>query len=514
MTQRGMGSARAGRRWLTGLLALVGLAWMWAAQAAGADATGGPARSVVDDRGQALAPPARVVRLVSLSPTLTESVCVLGACDRLVGVDRFSNWPESVTKLPRLGSLGSFNVEAVAALRPDLVLMAGDGPLVKQLARLGVPVLVLSPQRHADVADTLTRLARVLGLPPARAQQVWENIRRELHDLAESLPARDRGLRTWVEIDPAPWLAGPDSFLGETLALLGLANVVPAGSAPFVPMSREWALQADPQLFVISDPQRQGLAALRARLEQVAGPARGTCVPVRRVGPGCAGAPRSAPGRGGPAAAGLRAAGAGRAGVRTGRTLKGNSMEIEQPPREKPYEKREGERRGLIIVNTGDGKGKSTAAFGLALRAHGRGKPVRIYQFMKVPSARFGEHRTFEQLGVPIEGLGDGFSWKSQDLERSAALAREGWERARKTIMAGEHFLVVLDEITYPLIYGWMPLEPVLETLANRPPHVHVVLTGRRCPPEIIALADTVTEMTKVKHAFEAGVPAQRGIED
>ena len=85
-------------------------------------------------------------------------------------------------------------------------------------------------------------------------------------------------------------------------------------------------------------------------------------------------------------------------------------MEIEQPPREKPYEKREGERRGLIIVNTGDGKGKSTAAFGLALRAHGRGKPVHIYQFMKVPSARFGEHRTFEQLGVPIEGLGDGFS--------------------------------------------------------------------------------------------------------
>ena len=265
MTRRGMGSARAGRRWLTGLLALVGLAWMWAAQAAGADATGGPARSVVDDRGQALAPPARVVRLVSLSPTLTESVCVLGACDRLVGVDRFSNWPESVTKLPRLGSLGSFNVEAVAALRPDLVLLASDGPLVKQLARLGVPVLVLSPQRHADVADTLARLARVLGLPQARAQQVWEDIRRELHDLAESVPARDRGLRTWVEIDPAPWLAGPDSFLGETLALLGLANVVPAGSAPFVPMSREWALQADPQLFVISDPQQQGLAALRAR---------------------------------------------------------------------------------------------------------------------------------------------------------------------------------------------------------------------------------------------------------
>lgn len=167
-----------------------------------------------------------------------------------------------------------------------------------------------------------------------------------------------------------------------------------------------------------------------------------------------------------------------------------------------------------MLVHTGDGKGKSTAAFGLALRAHGRGKPVRIYQFMKVPTARFGEHRMFEQLGIPIEGLGDGFSWKSQDLERSAQLAREGWQRAREAILGGQHFLVVLDEVTYPLIYGWLPLQQVLDTLRQRPPQVHVCLTGRRCPPEIIELADTVTEMKLVKHAFQAGVPAQRGIED
>ncbi len=189
-------------------------------------------------------------------------------------------------------------------------------------------------------------------------------------------------------------------------------------------------------------------------------------------------------------------------------------MQIETPPTVKPYDKAEGERRGLVLVNTGDGKGKSTAAFGLALRAHGRGKAVKIYQFMKVPSARFGEHRMFEQIGIPIEGLGDGFSWKSQDLEHSAELARQGWQKARATILAGEHFLVVLDEITYPLIYGWLPLEDVLETLRSRPREVHVVLTGRRCPQEIIALADTVTEMVKVKHAFNAGIPAQRGIED
>ena len=189
-------------------------------------------------------------------------------------------------------------------------------------------------------------------------------------------------------------------------------------------------------------------------------------------------------------------------------------MEIEQPPTEKPYESPEGERRGILIVNTGDGKGKSTAAFGLALRAAGRDKTVKIFQFMKVPTARFGEHRMFEQIGIPIEGLGDGFSWKSQDLEHSAQLARDGWEKARATIMGGEHFMVVLDEITYPLIYGWLPLEGVLQTLRDRPKDVHVVLTGRRCPEEIIELADTVTEMKLIKHAFKAGVPAQRGIED
>lgn len=193
-------------------------------------------------------------------------------------------------------------------------------------------------------------------------------------------------------------------------------------------------------------------------------------------------------------------------------------MQTETTPTEKRYDRPEGERRGLIIVHTGDGKGKSTAAFGLALRAQGRthvhGKQVRIFQFMKVPTARFGEHRMFEQIGLPIEGLGDGFSWKSKDLDHSAQLARDGWARAKATILDGEHFLVVLDEITYPLIYGWLPLDDVLQTLQSRPKDVHVCLTGRRCPPEIIELADTVTEMTLVKHAFKAGIPAQRGIED
>jgi len=189
-------------------------------------------------------------------------------------------------------------------------------------------------------------------------------------------------------------------------------------------------------------------------------------------------------------------------------------MQIVTPPIEKPYEKSTGERRGLLIINTGDGKGKSTAAFGLAMRAHGRGKVVKIFQFMKVPSARFGEHRVFEQLNVPIEGLGDGFSWKSQDLEHSAQLARDGWAKASEAILSSEYFMVTLDELTYPITFGWIALEEVLQTLRARPPEVHVVITGRRCPAEIIEIADTVTEMTMIKHAFDAGIPAQRGIED
>ncbi len=189
-------------------------------------------------------------------------------------------------------------------------------------------------------------------------------------------------------------------------------------------------------------------------------------------------------------------------------------MDIQNPPTEAPQQQEKAERRGLLIVNTGDGKGKSTAAFGLAMRAQGRGKTVKIYQFMKVPSARFGEHRTFEKLCLPIEGLGDGFSWKSKDLEHSAELARQGWARAVESIQSGENFLVVLDEVTYPLIYGWIPLQEVVDVLSQRPKEVHVVLTGRDCPAEIIAIADTVTEMRKIKHAYEAGIPAQRGIED
>jgi cob(I)alamin adenosyltransferase len=189
-------------------------------------------------------------------------------------------------------------------------------------------------------------------------------------------------------------------------------------------------------------------------------------------------------------------------------------MDTVTPPTEKPLLNPDGQRRGLVLVHTGDGKGKSTAAFGLAARAHGRGKPVKVFQFMKLPTSRFGEHRACETLGLPVEGLGDGFSWDSKDLERSAGIALEGWQKAKAAILSGDWFMVVLDEVTYPLRFGWIPLEDVLATLRTRPEAVHVVLTGRDCPEEIIDVADTVTEMRLVKHAFQVGIPAQRGIED
>jgi len=125
-----------------------------------------------------------------------------------------------------------------------------------------------------------------------------------------------------------------------------------------------------------------------------------------------------------------------------------------------------------------------------------------------------GKRRMFEQLGIPIEGLDDGLGWKSQDLAHSAQLARNGWEKAKAEILGSQNLMVVLDVLTCPLICGWLPLSDPLLTLKRRPKEAHVVITGRRCTPEIIEAADTVTEMAMIKHAFNAGIAAQRRIED
>ena len=171
-------------------------------------------------------------------------------------------------------------------------------------------------------------------------------------------------------------------------------------------------------------------------------------------------------------------------------------------------------RHGLVIVNTGEGKGKTTAALGVLFRAWGRGFRVRMFQFIKHTGARFGEQRAAERLGIRLEAQGDGFTWLSKDIDRSAALAVEQWGKCRESILKGEDDIVILDEFTYPLYYGWVSVEEAIETLRQRPSNLHVIITGRYAPEELVDFADLVTEMRMVKHPFETqGIKAQQGIE-
>jgi cob(I)alamin adenosyltransferase len=171
--------------------------------------------------------------------------------------------------------------------------------------------------------------------------------------------------------------------------------------------------------------------------------------------------------------------------------------------------------RPLVVVHTGDGKGKSTAAFGLALRGWNQGWSIAVFQFVKSAKWRLGEQTAFEQLGIEWHKMGSGWSWsrKQGDEEDHAAAAAEGWAEIKRRIAAQEHDLLLLDEFTYPVNWGWVDVDDVVETLANRPGHQHVVVTGRRADPKLVEVADLVTEMTKVKHPMDAGQKGQKGIE-
>jgi cob(I)alamin adenosyltransferase len=180
--------------------------------------------------------------------------------------------------------------------------------------------------------------------------------------------------------------------------------------------------------------------------------------------------------------------------------------------------------RPLVMVHTGDGKGKSTAAFGLALRGWNQGWSIAVFQFVKSAKWRLGEQTAFEHLpSDPSSGqgriewhkMGSGWSWarKQGDEEDHAIAAAEGWAEIKRRIAAEQHDLLLLDEFTYPINWGWVDVDDVVETLANRPGHQHVVITGRRADPKLLEVADLVTEMTKVKHPMDAGQKGQRGIE-
>ena len=167
----------------------------------------------------------------------------------------------------------------------------------------------------------------------------------------------------------------------------------------------------------------------------------------------------------------------------------------------------------IVIVNTGDGKGKSTAAFGMLMRARGRDWPVCVVQFVKSGRWQVGEERVARLIGADWDTVGDGFTWLSNDLERSQKIAESAWQLARSRIEAGEHRLVILDELTYAISWEWISLQEVIAAIEGRPSHVNIVVTGRNAPDEIVALADTVTEMRKVSHAFDRGIPAIKGLD-
>ncbi len=182
--------------------------------------------------------------------------------------------------------------------------------------------------------------------------------------------------------------------------------------------------------------------------------------------------------------------------------------------------------RPLLVIHTGDGKGKSTAAFGLALRGWNQGWSVGVFQFVKSAKWRIGEQTAFERLaelhdttgvGGPIEWhkMGAGWSWsrKPGAEDDHAAEAAEGWQEIKRRMAAETHQLYVLDEFTYPINWGWVDIDDVLEALINRTGQQHVIITGRRADPRLIEAAQLVTEMTQVKHPFEAGQKGQRGIE-
>ncbi|HEX5131516.1 MAG TPA: cob(I)yrinic acid a,c-diamide adenosyltransferase [Candidatus Krumholzibacteria bacterium] len=172
----------------------------------------------------------------------------------------------------------------------------------------------------------------------------------------------------------------------------------------------------------------------------------------------------------------------------------------------------EGRRVGLVIVHTGNGKGKTTAALGTAMRAVGVGFRVKVIQFIK-GSWDYGELHSAEKLGIEMIPMGEGFTWETKNRERDTAVAWKAWEACREAIEKNEHDLLVFDEINNAISYGYLDIQPVLAALRAKPEDMHIILTGRDAHIDLIDFADLVTEMREIKHPFQRGIYAQRGIE-
>jgi iron complex transport system substrate-binding protein len=227
------------------------------------------AYTVVDDRGRAVELAAPPQRLVSLLPSLTETVCALQACPRLVGTDRYSNWPTSVLALPKLGGLEDTQIERIVALRPDLVLAAGSSRAIDRLEALGLKVLALEPKSMQDTERVIRQVALALGDAGAGAA-LWHLMQKRIEAAAQRVPPGLRGQTVYFEVASAPYAAGEASFVGETLARLGLANVVGKALGPFPKLNPEFVVRAQPDIIMASAralaemPGRPGWDSLRA----------------------------------------------------------------------------------------------------------------------------------------------------------------------------------------------------------------------------------------------------------
>ena len=220
-----------------------------------------PARAlqITDDRGVIVTLPQSPQRIISLLPSLTETVCELGQCQRLVGVDRYSNFPDSVKKLPQVGGGLDPNIEGMVALKPDVVLLATSSRAADRLQALGIKVVALEPKRHADVQRVMLKLGQLLEVPDAA--RIWRAIDAGVSAAAQSLPPNVRGTRVYFEVNQGPYAAGESSFIGETLARLGVKNIVPAKLGPFPKLNPEYIVRANPDLIMVGQRSADGLQA-------------------------------------------------------------------------------------------------------------------------------------------------------------------------------------------------------------------------------------------------------------
>jgi len=226
---------------------------------------------VVDDRGVSVTFAQAPQRIVSLLPSLTETVCALGQCARLVGVDRYSNYPESVKNLPQVGGGLDPNIEAIVALKPDVVLMATSSRVGERLQSLGIKVVALEPKTHADVKRVLEKISQVLAVTDA--QGIWRAIDAAISAAAQSLPKSAASTRVYFEVNPGPYGAGESSFIGETLTRLGVKNIIGPKLGPFPKLNPEFVVRANPDVIMTAErsvdsmAQRPGWQSLRALRE-------------------------------------------------------------------------------------------------------------------------------------------------------------------------------------------------------------------------------------------------------